>query len=250
MRGYRLDDETELLPGGALLLRKPRTVVVADLHLGCEAALEYQGLSLPRVQTARIGEYLKEVVDAVGPDQLVIAGDLKHNFSRNLLQEWEDVSSFVHMVADLVDLVVVRGNHDNYLSMILNDLGIPLRREHRVGGTTVLHGHAASEVGGRLVFGHLHPSVTLRDDAGAGLKAPCFLVDRAAGMLILPPLSIVSPGVDVILNISADRMSPLLPPSGLRSFSPVVFSGSRPLAFPAVGPLRDGGERAIPEPRG
>ena len=240
MRGYRLDDDTELLPGGALLLRRPRTVVVADLHLGCEAALEHQGLSLPRVQTTRIGEYLKEVVDSVGPDHLVVAGDLKHNFSRNLVQEWDDVSSFVRMMADLVDLVVVRGNHDNYLSIILGELGIPLRREHQVGRTRILHGHAPAEVSSQVVFGHIHPSLTLRDDAGARLKTPCFLVDKASGTVVLPPLSIVSPGVDVILNASADRMSPILPPSGLRGFTPVVFSGSRPLTFPTVGALRDG----------
>jgi putative SbcD/Mre11-related phosphoesterase len=245
MRGYRLDDDIELLPGGAIALRKPRAVVVADLHLGCEAALEREGLSLPRVQTRKIGSYLRGVVEAVSPDLLVVAGDLKHNFFRNLVEEWNDVSAFVRSMAEMVELVVVRGNHDNFLSVILGELGIPFRREYRMGNVLVLHGHASAGTGAgeRVVFGHIHPSIGLRDDAGARVKSPCFLVDRSSGMLILPPLSIVSPGVDVVRNPAADRMSPLLAPSGLRGFTPVVFSGPRPLTFPTVGEMRDEDDR-------
>jgi putative SbcD/Mre11-related phosphoesterase len=242
MRGYRLDDDIELLPGGAVILRKPRALVVADLHLGCEAALEYEGLSLPRVQTSRIESYLRSVIEAVGPDLLVVAGDLKHNFSRNLVQEWGDVTAFVRSVADIVETVVVRGNHDNFLSIILGELGIPFKKEHRVGDITVVHGHLGSVEQGRVVFGHIHPSIVLRDDAGARVKTPCFLADKASGKLVLPALSIVSPGLDVVGGTASDRMSPLLSPAGLEPFTPVVFSGPRPLAFPTIGELRS--ERA------
>src|SRR5512136_249841 len=89
-KGYRVNDEMELLPGGAVLLTSENVLVVADLHLGCEAALEYDGLSIPRIQTRKIAQYLMRTIEQVSPRKLVIAGDFKHNFSRNLVQEWND----------------------------------------------------------------------------------------------------------------------------------------------------------------
>ncbi|MCJ2533073.1 MAG: metallophosphoesterase [Candidatus Thermoplasmatota archaeon] len=238
MRGYRLDADVELLPGGAIMLRRSRTIVVADLHLGCEAALEHEGVSLPRVQAKKIEAYLMSVIEAVGPDELVVAGDLKHNFSRNLTQEWDEVTSFVRSIADLVDIVVVRGNHDNFLSTILTELNIPLKREYEVGDHTVLHGHTGTSKKGPLVLGHIHPSILLRDDVGAGMKSPCFLYDRARRVLVLPALSIVSPGMDVVGNPSSDVVSPLIAPYGLGEFVPIVFSSSKPMTFPTVVELR------------
>jgi putative SbcD/Mre11-related phosphoesterase len=238
MKGYRLDNDIELLPGGAVVVREPRAVVVADLHLGAEAALEHDGLSLPRLQTKKAEAYLRTVVEEVEPDQLVIAGDLKHNFSRNLIQEWDDVDGFVRAVADVVRLVVVKGNHDNYLSLILRESGVPLKKEHALGAITVIHGHANTDARGRVIMGHIHPSVTLKDGAGARVKRPCYLFDRKRGTLIIPALSIVSPGIDVVGNTSSDNMSPALPATGLTDFTPLVFSDSKPLIFPTVGELR------------
>jgi putative SbcD/Mre11-related phosphoesterase len=238
MRGYRLDADIELLPGGAIVLRKPNTVVVADLHLGSEAALEHEGLSLPRVQAKKIEAYLRSMVEAVGPDQLVIAGDLKHNFSRNLTQEWSEVAGFVRAISEIVDIVVVRGNHDNFLSTILSEMAIPLKREHRIGGYTVVHGHAESSGKGPFIMGHIHPSIALRDEVGAGLKNPCYMYDETKGMIVLPALSIVSPGVDIVGNTCSDTMSPLIAPFGLGGFVPIVFSGLKPLVFPTVSKLR------------
>ncbi len=243
MRGYRLDADLELLPGGAVMLHRSRTVVVADLHLGCEATLEREGLSLPRVQAKKIEAYLISVIEAVGPDRLVVAGDLKHDFSRNLTQEWNEVTCFVRAVADLVDLVVVRGNHDNFLSVILSELDIPFRRDCRVGDHTVLHGHTETTAEGPLIIGHIHPSILLRDNVGARVKSPCYLYDHMRGILVLPALSIVSPGMDVVGTPSSDAVSPLIAPYGLGGFVPIVFSGSKPMTFPTVSELRRDGRR-------
>jgi len=61
-RRYRISDWAELLPGGAVLLTDENVLVVADMHLGVEASLEYEGLSIPRVQTKKILEYLESVI--------------------------------------------------------------------------------------------------------------------------------------------------------------------------------------------
>ena len=219
------------------MLLDHHTLVVADLHLGCEAALEYKGLSLPRVQTSKLRAVLKELIGELQPDLLVVAGDLKHNFSRNLVQEWDDVADFIRTISALVDVAVVRGNHDNYLGMILSEFGIPLDREVQVGRFRILHGHSGT-LQGPTIMGHIHPSITLVDGAGGRVKRPCFLHDRDRSTLVLPALSLVSPGVDVASPSSSAALSPPLKESGLEEFTPISFTDDRPLVFPKLRSMR------------
>ena len=232
----------ELLPGGAVLLTEENVLVVADLHLGVEAALEYQGLSIPRVQTRKIKEYLAGVIQAVSPSKVIVAGDLKHNFSRNLVQEWEDIRRFVEGLVGKVPLEVTKGNHDNYLAMILREHEVPLTSETAVSGVRIIHGHSGRLDGRMTVMGHIHPSLRLRDGMGAPYKDRCFLYSKENRVLVLPALSLVAYGVDVLGQRSADSMSPLISEVGLSGFVPLMFSKERLLRFPKLGDMRAGRE--------
>lgn len=213
-------------------------LVVADMHLGYEAALEQEGLSIPRVQTRKIEQYLLRTIEAVRPSKVVVAGDLKHNFSRNLTQEWQDVARFVGALKGRVSLEVVKGNHDNYLGIILSEYGIPFRREVRHSGVRIVHGHEGTLDDAPTVMGHIHPSIRLKDSIGASLKDPCFLFDPTRKVLVLPALSLVSPGTDVASQNWSDDISPMLAGTGLSGFVPIAFSGDKALEFPTVGELR------------
>jgi putative SbcD/Mre11-related phosphoesterase len=236
VRGFRCGDRYDVYPGGAALVRDENVMVVADLHLGCEAALEYEGLSLPRVQTRRIEATLCDLLESVGPTRLVVAGDLKHNFSRNLVQEWEDVTRFVRTIAGIVDLEVVKGNHDNYLVTILRESGIPLCSDVRVGGVNILHGHRGSAPTGPVVMGHIH-RLWVRTASGT-VKVQCHLHDPERDILVLPAMSLVASGVDVVHVESADTISPLLEDVGLGPFRPIVASGRQVLRFPDISRMR------------
>jgi len=238
-RGYRLAEGIEIFEGGAALFTDENVLVVADMHLGYEAALEYEGLSIPRVQTKKIERYMVDVIGSVGPRKVIVAGDLKHNFSRNLVQEWKDVSRFVEVLSGLAPLEVVKGNHDNFLGVILKEREITLRKTIQIGDTTVVHGHELVDVSQQIVMGHLHPSIRLTDSVGASLKDQCFLYNERKRVLILPALSLVSPGTDVVGQMSSDKMSPLLADAGLSDFVPIAFSGEEALKFPTVGELRE-----------
>lgn len=238
-RGYSISDWVELLPGGAARLTEDNVIVVADMHLGCEAALEHEGLSLPRLQTKKLTQYMKDLVSETAPAKVIVAGDLKHNFSRNLDQEWQDVDRFVEMLKDLAPIEVVRGNHDNYLGQILRRHGTSLRPDEIMqGGVRILHGHKGSRSDTPTIMGHIHPSIRLVDEVGAAFKDQCFLYHPGMDLLILPALSIVAPGLDVIGQPDADVASPLYSDMGLSGFVPFVFSGESALKFPTVGELR------------
>jgi metallophosphoesterase superfamily enzyme len=88
------------------------------------------------------------------------------------------------------------------------------------------------------IMGHVHPSIRLGDRLGAHLKDQCFLFHPGRKILVLPALSIVSPGTDVVGQASSDGISPLLDEMGLGPFEPIAFSGMKPLRFPPVAELR------------
>jgi putative SbcD/Mre11-related phosphoesterase len=203
-------DELEVLPGifitkdYALWLEDKECIVIADLHLGFEGVLYEEGFAMPRFQKAEMLRRLRDILRKYRPRKLIIDGDLKHEFSRNLHQEWKEVNEVLDFLEGKVDLLIARGNHDNYLKTILSKRGLPLRKSIRWKGLTFAHGHEDIEWKDLLVIGHEHPSVKLSDEIGASIKVPCFLVGK--NVIVLPAFSPLAYGTDVT------QLNPISPP--------------------------------------
>lgn len=189
----------------ALFLREERALVVSDLHLGFEGALAEQGVSIPRFQRRVILERLGKMLDRVKAEKVIVAGDFKHEFSRNLTDEWIEVKQVLRFLRDRVTPVLVRGNHDNYLATILGDLNLPLHDRFDIAGHTIIHGHEEVSTLHPIVMGHEHPAVKLKDDLGAVVSVPAFLVTEQ--LIVLPAFSPLALGVDVS---SYPYLSPIL----------------------------------------
>ncbi|MFQ6013709.1 MAG: metallophosphoesterase [Thermoplasmata archaeon] len=196
-------DEVRVLPGVtatrdfALYLEREKALVISDLHLGYEGALRQQGVSLPRFQKQHMIERLGHLLDRYAPEKLVVAGDFKHEFSRNLREEWREVLDVLDFLEGKVEPVLIRGNHDNFLPSILHRKGLELHRpSHRLGRFAVAHGHEPVEAPDGLIMGHEHPALRLKDTIGASLNLPCFIVSR--DLIILPAFSPLAHGSDVL----------------------------------------------------
>src|SRR5256885_14116384 len=98
----------------ALLLREERALVISDLHLGFEGALAEQGVSIPRFQRRVILERLRKMLDDAKAGKGVIAGDFKHEFSKNLVDEWVEVKQVLRFLKHRGNPGPRRGNHSNY----------------------------------------------------------------------------------------------------------------------------------------
>src|SRR5438309_11494037 len=204
-------DEIEVAPGlwatrhFALWLKEEDAVAISDLHLGFEAALAEQGVSIPRFQRREILERLARLLDAYDPERLIIAGDFKHEFSKNLSDEWVEIKQVLRFLQQRTEPIVVRGNHDNFLATILGDLRMKLHDRYDLGGYTFVHGHEEVQALGTIVMGHEHPAVKLRDALGATISVPAFLV--AERVIVLPAFSPLALGVNVA---SYPYLSPIL----------------------------------------
>jgi len=192
-------DELEVAPGlvatreFALWIPEERTAAISDLHLGFEAALAEQGVSIPRFQRREIKQVLRFLQARTEP-------------------------------------VVVRGNHDNYLATILGDLRMTLHDRYDVAGCTFVHGHEDVASLGTIVLGHEHPAVKLRDVLGATVSVPAFLVaDRVIVLPAFSPLALGSnvasyPYLSPILNrvdVDAARVVGIVEGEGLLDFGRV-----------------------------
>jgi len=205
MESYKFIDK-------ACYLEEERVLVIADLHLGFEESLIEQGVFLPRFQYKKIREDLEKIFDKLGREkkrvkEVVILGDLKHEFSRALRQEWKETLSLIKFLRKRAGRIIfIKGNHDNYLASILKKEKIRLREFYVKNDSAFLHGHklykeVLNKKIKKIFLGHLHPAVCIR----RGVKSEvykCFLVGKWKGkeIIILPSFFPLVEGSDVFIE--------------------------------------------------
>lgn len=196
MDSYEIEPGVRVTNERCLVFEKERAVVLGDLHLGYEKALEDEGMYIPRMNTDSIRDSLNRILSKYEPDTVVLLGDIKHDFKRAKYEGREDVRGIVQLIQDAAEVVVVKGNHDNYIQNIVADMGLMAVDHVDVGGYRLEHGHVDS---GRrpVVIGHEHPSVRIAGALSGGMKIQCFLYARKEGVVVIPPFSFLSTGTDM-----------------------------------------------------
>ena len=244
MGGENGPGEIEVAPGlwiSDLLcawLPERKAVVVADLHLGFEAVAAADGACFPNRQKPVLLRRLGAILDRFRPSLVVSAGDFKHNFGKGARLEIDEVREVVEYLDSKADLSFVRGNHDNFLAGALPP-GQSLPESIGLGRFRVAHGHREQGTPPKgvvaTILAHEHPSLRLRDTVGGRSSAPAFLFEPATGTLVLPALSPLAPGSDIL---RARPLSPGLRASGLDGFRLTAATGEGLLDFGPVGALR------------
>jgi len=212
--------------GLGIYLENLGILIVTDLHLGYEEVLAEQGVHLPRSQYYKIKNMLNKLIDHLSPETIVLLGDVKHEFGEATRQEWVEVIDLMKFLKSATrEVYVVRGNHDNFLIPILRRERVPLLEPGmELGDFFLIHGHKRvelSEVSAkRLIMGHEHPAVAIRDDLGVKHKFKCFLKGDFKGreLIVLPALSPLMPGSEVNLLPTGKLLSPILRESMLENF--------------------------------
>lgn len=195
----------EILPGvritsdRCLVLDDGPTVVLGDLHLGYERALEQEGMYIPRMNSDSIRDALNDILFRYEPERVVLLGDIKHDFKYSGYEERREVQSVLKLLSEESEVIVIKGNHDNYLQNAINDLGMLAVEYVDIAGFRLEHGHVDSGVR-PVIIGHEHPSVRIPGSVGGGLKMQCFVHARDDGVIVLPPFSPFSSGNDLVLD--------------------------------------------------
>jgi len=164
---------TLLTPHPAALVKtqKTRTLVVADLHIGWEAALSQRGIHVP-TQAPKLLRKLKDLLLIHKPERLLILGDVKHTVATAEMSEWQDIPDFFNRLKEQIRRIcVVRGNHDGNLEPLLpEDVTILPATGTALGEVGLFHGHRWPSPAllkcKTLIMGHVHPVVAFRDPSG------------------------------------------------------------------------------------
>ena len=123
--------------GPALVIEgEQRLLIVADLHFGIEADLATHGLHFRSRSASRLERLLK-VIDATGPDALLLIGDVKHSIPAITRQEFRELPGILDTLRDRLPLKLFPGNHDIGIERYLRDGELQAREERSltVSGT-------------------------------------------------------------------------------------------------------------------
>ncbi|MBW2999597.1 metallophosphoesterase [Candidatus Woesearchaeota archaeon] len=71
-----------------LYMKKEKILVIPDMHIGYEEALNKQGMLVPRFQFSQTVERLKKILNNLKINKIIIIGDLKHEFGVISETEW------------------------------------------------------------------------------------------------------------------------------------------------------------------
>ena len=186
----------------ALWLRKEKTLILSDLHLGYEEYLHQKGVFLPKFQFAEIITHLKNILQKVKPETIIINGDLKHEFGRVLKQEWKEVLQLIDfLLQNCQKLILIKGNHDLILGPIASKKNVEIVDEHQINNILIIHGDKLLQKTSAkiIIIGHEHPAISLKEK-GKAEKFKCFLVGkwRNKQLIVLPSFNPLLEGTDII----------------------------------------------------
>src|SRR3989344_2775569 len=97
------------------------TLIIADVHIGYEEALNKQGVLVPRLQFAEMAGNMEKILASIGKqlDIIIVNGDLKHEFGTISEQEWRNTLKFIDLLSKHCDeIILIKGNHDKILGPI------------------------------------------------------------------------------------------------------------------------------------
>ena len=175
-------EQAVLLPEKALWLPEHGSLLVADVHIGKAASFRKQGVPVPRGSSSASLQGLSTLIDWLAPSRLVFLGDFLHAAEAHnpatlqALSRWRDRHPGL-------DLVLVRGNHDDRAGDPPADLCVQCVDEPWPLGALALCHHPTPQAGAYVLAGHWHPCVSLQGRAHDRLRLPCFWFGAEVGVL-------------------------------------------------------------------
>jgi len=184
-----------------------RALVIGDLHLGYETGLGIGGLDLGGEKTEEI---IREIDQIFGEKRfkktkkIILLGDLKHGFSELNEEEKREITKLLDFLGKKCEeIIILRGNHDNYLDNLTSRRKIKTEKIHSWLDNLFVHGDCEDKEiwknnVRRIIMGHFHPSVRISDGTKTEVYK-CFVEGKQRGkeIIIVPSFSETGRGLDV-----------------------------------------------------
>ena len=189
----------------ALYLAKEKTLVISDMHIGMEEAMQKKGFLLPRFQLKDFEERLNRIFLNHAVDIAVFNGDLKHEFGSISATEWRNITSMLEFVGKHAkEIIIIKGNHDILLEPIAKKLNINVRDYYKVNDYFICHGDKLIENldfddSKVLIIGNEHAAISLRKGGRKELYKCCLLGKfRDKRLIAMPSFNSMTEGTDIL----------------------------------------------------
>lgn len=212
-------------------------IVISDLHLGYEQALNKEGFMIPKFQFKKITDKLIEIFEITKPKKIVINGDLKHDFGRITKQESDEVKKLIEFLESyLNEIIIIKGNHDNLTEFILKKHDVTIEEKFTVENNIFTHGHKLikdldSFQQSNIIIGHEHPCIGIRNGERVE-KVKCFLKGDLGfvenkNLIVMPSFNFLTEGSDILQETI---LSPYLKKSNIKEYE--IFAVENFKVFP------------------
>lgn len=223
-----------------LFLKKEKTLIISDLHIGQDEALNSKGLLMPRFQYEDIFKETQKIIKEIKPKRIILNGDVKHEFSGILKEEREKVQEYIKYLMRTSEVILIKGNHDSILKPLADKLELELDNYYELNDVLICHGDKLFEIEKNkkiktIIIGHEHPALTLREGARAE-KYKCYLIGeyKNKNLIVMPSMNPLNEGTDILQE---QLLSPYLKNNkNFKNFKAIIIDENKTYDF---GKLRD-----------
>jgi len=206
-----------------IYLVKHETFVISDIHVGYEESLHRNGILIPKGNYNELMLRLEKALEKLKKEhsikQIVINGDLIHEFGRISRKEKDLVNKLVDFMSQYALVTIIEGNHDKILRYIINK-DIVVKDKVVLGDVLIIHGDkippkALLKKIKTIIIGHEHPAITL-DSGTRTEKYKCFIKGRYEhkDLIVTPSCNILIEGTDILRE---KLLSPILKKTNLKN---------------------------------
>lgn len=242
-------ENIEVVEYGAILVNS-NTLIIGDLHLGHERDLIESGIFMPKFQLKDILKRLEFIFEKYKPTRIVLNGDTKHLFGNINRQEWSDIRKLLDFCEKHAkEIVIVRGNHDNYLQTIIKSnkvrffeelFVIETKGKNKTQIIAITHGHKKIDTKKyhTIIIGNEHPAISISTGVGDVEKFPCAIYGKIgkATLIVHPAFSPLALGVNVLTN--KEWLSDVLGKINTEKFKVIAVDEKELFIFPEIEKIR------------
>ncbi|MGL4670316.1 MAG: metallophosphoesterase [Methanobacteriaceae archaeon] len=237
-------------------------LIISDLHIGYEYALNKQGFMIPKFQFKKIIAKLELIIANSDANKIIVNGDLKHEFGKISKQEWKETEEFINFLEEhFEEIIIIKGNHDNFTEFILKQHNLNIYDNYSINiknnknkiteskiaepiNILILHGHRLNkEIKNNIsanydyvIIGHEHPSIGIRNCERVE-KVKCFLNgvfnigSSEKQLIVMPSFNFLAEGSDILVE---KTLSPFLKESNINEFEVLAVEESEIFNFGKV----------------
>ena len=181
-----------------LYLRKEKVLVIGDMHIGLEESLNKQGVMIPRKGVGEVIERLSKIINEIEVREIILMGDVKHEFGAISDQEWKDVLKVLDFLLSKGKVILIKGNHDTILDPILEKRDLEVKESYEINDILFVHGDKLIENKSKvIIIGHEHPAISFEERPNEKFK--CFLLGKFKNkdLVVVPSFSFLTEGSDI-----------------------------------------------------